>query len=134
MIRLGIVASQFHNEIMEEMVKEAQTRAKKLGVKVEQIIRVPGAFDIPLAVKRLLPMSSIDGVVTLGCVIKGETDHDVLVATIPAHMILKLSLQYNKPVTLGITGPNQNEEQAIARIPRAGEVVEACVTLIKTLR
>ncbi len=129
--RIGIVAAEYQKEIMDKMLQEALDESEKLQVEVVQIYRVPGSFDIPLFVKKLLERNDVDGVVALGTVITGETDHDQIVAKIPSDKIASLSLEYNKPVALGITGPRQTREQAIARIPRSREIVRACLKMIK---
>jgi 6,7-dimethyl-8-ribityllumazine synthase len=97
------------------MLEEAREHAAKIGIKVRCIIYVPGSFDIPLAVERLLKKRDIDAVVTLGAVIKGDTRHDDIVAENAARLIADLSLKYSKPVTLGITGPGMTIEQAKER-------------------
>jgi 6,7-dimethyl-8-ribityllumazine synthase len=64
----------------------------------------------------LLKKKDIDAVVTLGAVIKGETDHDEIVASNVARLIADLSLRFGKPVSLGITGPNMTIDQAMERV------------------
>ncbi|MBI4182337.1 MAG: 6,7-dimethyl-8-ribityllumazine synthase [Candidatus Aenigmarchaeota archaeon] len=132
--RIGIVATRFHPEIMDPMLEEALAKAKELGVTVTKVCRVPGSFDLPLLAQQLLRREDVDGVVTLGALVTGETDHDQLIAYAAAEALTRLSLEYKKPVTLGITGPQQTYEQAVARIPRAGEIVESCVHMIRELR
>ncbi|MBS3158298.1 6,7-dimethyl-8-ribityllumazine synthase, partial [Candidatus Woesearchaeota archaeon] len=78
---------------------------------------------------------SVDGVVTLGAIIQGDTDHDALIAYTVAEKITGLSMQFSKPVTLGISGPKMTLQQAIERIEFFGKnSVEACVKLIQRLR
>ena len=132
--KIGIVVSQTHKQITEKMLELAEETAKKLDVKIQRVIRVPGCFDIPIAVKSILEKEDVDGVVTLGVVMQGETDHDGVIAYTMAEKISELSLVYNKPVALGVNGPKINQEQAIARIGRAKEVTEACVELIRSLK
>ncbi|MBI4020666.1 MAG: 6,7-dimethyl-8-ribityllumazine synthase [Candidatus Aenigmarchaeota archaeon] len=132
-ITIGIVAATFHEEVMEKMLEEALERAEKLDVEVAQVYRCPGSFDIPLFVKKLLD-AGVDGVATLGTLVTGETDHDQVIAFVAAEKLAALALEYGKPVALGITGPRQTYDQAVARIPRAGDIVEACVQMIRELR
>jgi len=129
-MKLGIVISDTQPQITHEMLKLAEQTAKENKVQT-QVIHVPGSYDIPLPVKRLLEQNDINGVVTLGVLIKGKTDHDALIAYTVAEALTNLSLQYNKPVTLGINGPNMTKEQAIERIKRAKQVTEACIFMIK---
>ncbi|MBI4399484.1 6,7-dimethyl-8-ribityllumazine synthase [Candidatus Micrarchaeota archaeon] len=134
-IRLGIVVSEFNTEITEKMLKTALKRAKSLQADVNYIFKVPGAFDSPIAIQNLLRKKNVDAVVTLGAVIKGETKHDELITSAITRRITDLALTYNKPVTLGISGPGITYEQAKARIDGySARAVEAAVTLVKRLR
>ncbi len=97
------------------MLEAALKTAKELGIEVAQKVEVTGAFEIPFATKQLLEKKDIHGVATLGAVIKGETDHDQVIAHSVAKKLLDLSCEYNKPVSLGISGPNISREQATVR-------------------
>ena len=91
---------------------------------------VPGTFDMPLAVDKLLKKPTVDAVVTLGAVIKGDTRHDDIVAENAARLIADLSLMHGKPVALGITGPGMTLDQAKERaelVPRRS--VDAAVNM-----
>ena len=114
-IRLAIVVSEFNKEITNEMLRTAISHSKKLEMDIKKICHVPGTFDMPLVVEKLLKNEQIDVVVTLGAVIKGETGHDQVIANNTARLLSNLSLKYQKPVTLGITGPDMTFEQALAR-------------------
>lgn len=133
-IRIGIVVSEFHYDITMAMLERAREHAEFLGASIERIIKVPGVFDMPLAIKKLLQDINIDGVVALGAVIEGETEHDEIVMQHAARKIIDLALQYEKPVGLGITGPGMTRLQAEERIDRAKQAVEAVVKLHKRLR
>lgn len=133
-IRIGIVVSEFHYDITMAMLERAKEYAEFLGASIERIIKVPGVFDMPLAIKKLLQDINIDGVVALGAVIEGETEHDEIVMQHAARKIIDLALQYEKPVGLGITGPGMTRLQAEERIDRAKQAVEAVVKLHKRLR
>lgn len=133
-IRIGIVVSEYNYDISMMMLERAKDHAEFLGAKVVAILKVPGSFEIPLAVKKLLKRSDIDGVVTLGAIIEGETQHDEIVAHNMARKIEDLMVEYEKPVALGVSGPGQNRLQAEARIEKAREAVEAVVKMIKRLR
>lgn len=130
--RLGIVVSQFNYEITSEMGKKAQERAKEIGAKIVKIVEVPGAFEIPLAVKELIKNKNIDGVITIGAIIKGGTDHDAVIAHAIAKKLLDLSIEYEKPVSLGISGPNIKWQQAEKRINEyAIRAVDAVVKMLR---
>ncbi|HKX80773.1 MAG TPA: 6,7-dimethyl-8-ribityllumazine synthase [Nitrososphaera sp.] len=114
-VQLAIVVSEFNSGITFLMLDRARDHAAKIGAKVSYVVRVPGAFDMPLAVDRLLRKQNVDTVVTLGAVIKGDTRHDDIVAENAARLIADLSLKYGKPVALGITGPGMTLAQAKER-------------------
>lgn len=130
--KLGMVVSLFNYEITGEMCKKAYERAKEVGAKIVKVIEVPGSFEIPLAVKQLLEDKNVDGVVTIGTIIKGGTDHDTVVAHSVARKLLDLSCKYNKPVSLGISGPNITWQQSEKRIEEyAIRAVDAVVKMLK---
>lgn len=134
-IRLGIVISEFNSDISELMLQRAIAHAKFLEVEVTRIFRVPGAFDSPIAIQALLEMDDVDAAVTLGAIIEGATDHDQVVAQHAARKMMDLSLQFKKPVALGIAGPGMTRLQGQERIDDyAKRSVEAAVKLVKRLK
>lgn len=135
MIHLAIVVSEFNSEVTFKMLERARDHADKTRTKISYILYVPGAFDVPLAVERLLKKKNVDAVVTLGAVIKGDTRHDDIVAENAARLIADLSLKHGKPVALGITGPGMTVNQAIERAdPVPVRAVEAAVKMVIRLR
>ena len=133
-MNLGIVVSEtYWDEITGKMLDLAVRTARESGAVVEKVIKVPGSFDIPLAVKKLLKMKTIDGVVTLGAVVQGDTDHDGVISYSIVPALVQLSLEFEKPVTLGVNGPKMTMKKAIARIGRAADVTKACVEMVKRL-
>lgn len=120
-MRIGITVSEFNQDITSEMLKVAREKARKLKIKIVKVIKVPGAFDIPLAVKKLLKLNEIEGVAALGCIIKGGTSHDQIIAFSTSQKLADLSLEFEKPVTLGIMGHNISKEQAMERIHHYAE-------------
>jgi len=116
------------------MLLVAQEKAKTLKLKITYTCRVPGTYDMPIIVNALLQKKNVDGVVTLGAIIKGQTKHDEIIAHSAANALTELSLKYQKPVSLGISGPGMQERQAYARIrPVAERAVEAIVKISNEL-
>ncbi len=134
MVRLGFVVSEFNRDITYQMELLGQEHAQFLGAKISAVLYVPGVFDMPIAAKKLLLREDIDAIVTIGCVIQGETAHDELVAQHAARKLMDLSLEFNKPVTLGITGPKMSRLDAHKRVDYAKRAVEAAVKLHQRLR
>jgi 6,7-dimethyl-8-ribityllumazine synthase len=133
-IRIGAVVADFNYDITMMMLDRAKEHAEFLGAEITKIIKVPGVFDMGLAVKKLLTRKDIDGVITIGAVIEGETEHDDLVIQHATRKIADLSLDYNKPVGLGISGPGMTRLQAEDRIERGKTAVEAVVKLYQRLQ
>jgi 6,7-dimethyl-8-ribityllumazine synthase len=119
------------------MLDAAKYHAKNLNIHVKKICYVPGTFDMPLIVEKLLKIEQIDAIVTIGAVIKGDTGHDLIIANTTARLLADLSLKYQKPVTLGITGPDMTANQARRRIvtvpKRAIEAANKMVTRLREL-
>jgi len=134
-LNIAIVVSEFNNEITSKMLEVALEKAKNLKLNIKYTCKVPGVFDMPIVIDSLLKKKEIDAVVTLGAVIKGQTKHDELITNTAVRVITDLSIKYQKPVTLGITGPGMSERQAQARIrPVAERAVEAAEKMIDQLR
>ena len=136
-IRLAIVVTEFNQEITNKMLYAANNHAKNLNIVVKKICHVPGTFDMPLMVEKLFKNEQIDAIVTLGAVIKGETGHDLIIANNTARLLADLSLKYQKPVALGITGPDMTVKQAKNRVvtvpKRAVEAAHKMVTRLGEL-
>ncbi|TLX67856.1 MAG: 6,7-dimethyl-8-ribityllumazine synthase [Thaumarchaeota archaeon] len=134
-MNIAIVVSEFNNEITSKMLEVALEKAKNLKLNIKYTCKVPGVFDMPIVIDSLLKKKEIDAVVTLGAVIKGQTKHDELITNTIVRVITDLSIKYQKPVTLGITGPGMSERQAQARIrPVAERAIESAEKIVDQLR
>jgi len=133
-MKIGIVVSDFNQKITSGMEEKALSIAKSLDVNVVETIHVPGAFEIPIIANKLLKNKEIQGVVTLGAVIQGDTDHDAVIVNSIGPKLIELSLQYNKPVSLGVLGPRISRERAEERAEKYAErAVKSVVEIIKKL-
>jgi 6,7-dimethyl-8-ribityllumazine synthase len=132
-IKLGFVVSEFHRDITYQMEILGREHADFLGAEVVRTLYTPGTFDMPLAVKKML-LEEVDAVVTLGCIIEGATKHDEVIASQLTRKIMDLSLEYEKPVTLGVSGPGMTRLEAQERADYAKRAVEAAVKMVKRLR
>ncbi len=127
-MKIGIVVSEtYWDEITNKMLTIAE---ETLYPHETEVIKVPGSYDIPLAAQKLAKRNDIHGVITLGAVIQGQTAHDEVICHAIATGLTQISLQYHKPVVLGVNGPKMTAEQAVRRIPRAKEVAEACLKML----
>jgi 6,7-dimethyl-8-ribityllumazine synthase len=133
MTRLGFVVSEFNRDITYNMELLGKEHAQFLGAEVVSVSYVPGVYDMPLIVRKLLRRDDIDAVVTIGAVIQGETAHDEIVTQHAARKLMDLSLEFDKPVTLGISGPRMSRPDAHRRVDYAKRAVEAAVKLVERL-
>ncbi|OWT33818.1 6,7-dimethyl-8-ribityllumazine synthase [Methanobrevibacter sp. 87.7] len=132
--RIGAVVAEFNYDITQMMLGLAKEEAKSRNCEITKVFVAPGVFDMALPIKKLLERDDIDAVITLGAVIEGATDHDQIVAQHAARKIVDLSLDYNKPVTLGISGPGMTRLDANRRVTYGKSAVEAAVKLCDRLR
>jgi len=132
-IRIGAVVSEFNYDITMMMLERAKEHAEFLDSNITQTVKVPGVFDMGLAIKKLLQRDDIDGVIALGAVIEGETEHDELVISHASRKIADLSIEFEKPIGLGISGPGMTRIQAEERIERSKAAVETVIKLHRRL-
>lgn len=114
--RYALVVGRFNSFVVESLLSGAIDALKRHGVQDKNItiIRAPGAFEIPLVVKKVAEMKQFDAIVTLGAVIRGGTPHFEYVAGECVKGIGSLSLEYGIPVAFGVLTVD-SIEQAIER-------------------
>jgi 6,7-dimethyl-8-ribityllumazine synthase len=115
--KFAIVVSRFNSFVVESLLEGAIDALKRHGsVKDEDItvIRVPGAYEIPVAAKRIAAKKTVDGIVALGAVIRGGTPHFEYVAGECNKGLGQVSLAYDIPVAFGVLTVD-TIEQAIER-------------------
>lgn len=113
---IGIITGSFHKKEAETMVEEAKKTAFDMNFDVVSEIWVPGAMEVPLALKSLLYKDDIDGAVVLGIIEKGETLHGQVMGQAVTKAIIELQLKMMKPVGFGILGPGIEPHQIPPRI------------------
>jgi len=134
-LNIAIVVSEFNEAVTFRMLSIAEEKAKKMKLKINYTCKVPGAYDMPLVIDVLLQKKDVDGVVTLGAIIKGQTKHDEVIAHSTANALTALSIKYQKPVSFGTTGPGMQERHAYARIrPVAERAVESIVKIFNEVQ
>ncbi len=115
--RIAIVVSRFNSFINEHLLSGALDVLKRQGEVNEDnitVVRVPGAIEIPLTVKKLAQSKRFDAIVALGCVIRGATYHFEIVANESAKGLTQVMLENNIPVAFGIL-TTDNIDQAVQR-------------------
>ena len=133
-IRVAIVASEYNFDVTLLMLERAKEEVDFLGASLGPVVKTPGVFDLPLAVRALLERPDVDAVVAIGAVIEGETDHDQVVMQQAARKLADLAVEHAKPIGLGISGPGETRLQAQDRIENAANAVRAAVKMVRRLR
>ncbi|MBK9272229.1 MAG: 6,7-dimethyl-8-ribityllumazine synthase [Saprospiraceae bacterium] len=114
--RIAIVYSEWHENIVNNLLEACKKVLLDQKSPPSEILihSVPGSFELPLAAQWLLETKSLDGIICLGCIVKGETQHDEFIAHAINKSLLDLSLKFGKPVINGVL-TTMNIKQAKAR-------------------
>ena len=115
-LKIGIVVSRFNSFLTEQLVKGAQDAFVRLGGDEKNLVlvRVPGAYELPLAAKKLAAKKVFDAIVALGAVVQGATAHADLINETTARAFSEISLETGVPVLDGVVSA-ENLEQAVER-------------------
>jgi len=115
-LKFGLVVSRFNDFINDRLLGGALDALTRNGAdeKNLSVVKVPGAFEIPLAAKKMANSGMYDAVICLGCVIRGATPHFEYISAEVAKGISKVSLESGVPVSFGVITAD-NLEQAIER-------------------
>ncbi len=115
-LRFGIVVSRFNSFISDRLLEGAMDALRRSGAEEEacSVVRVPGAFEIPLAAKKMAKSGRYDAIICLGCVIRGATPHYAYIAAEVTKGIASLSLESEVPVAFGVL-TTDTIEQAVER-------------------
>jgi 6,7-dimethyl-8-ribityllumazine synthase len=141
-VRLLVVEARFYDDIADMLLKGAQRALKKAGATFDRVT-VPGSLEIPQAIAIALEAAArrgrpYDGVVALGCVIRGETSHYDIVAGESARGLMDLAIAQRMPIGNGILTVD-TQEQAVARArpdkwDKGGGAAEAALALVRLKR
>jgi len=138
--RIGIAAARFNAKVVDALLEGCQRRLKELGIAADRVelVRVPGAFELPLAAKAMARTKRFSAVICLGAVIRGETPHFDYVAGEAARGVAAVSRDEMLPVIFGVLTTN-NDQQAWDRCGgkhgHAGiRAAEAALEMIAVLR
>jgi 6,7-dimethyl-8-ribityllumazine synthase len=128
-MRLGIVASRFNDALASQLLSRAEQEARKLGAQT-QVVSVPGALEIPVALQWMASSGRFDALVAVGCVIRGDTYHFEVVANESARGVMDVALRSGLPIANGIL-TTEDEAQAEARLDKGAEAVRVAVEMAK---
>tara|TARA_X000001036_G_scaffold111530_1_gene104472 strand:- start:681 stop:1076 length:396 start_codon:yes stop_codon:yes gene_type:complete len=131
MTKIAIVCGSFHKDEIERMLEYAKDQASKDSLTITEVVWVPGAMEVPLAIDRLLANDEINGVACLGIIEKGKTQHGLAMGQAVIKTIIELQLVHEKPVGLGIIGPGAEPEHIEPRLePHARSAVSAISSML----
>jgi 6,7-dimethyl-8-ribityllumazine synthase len=113
-LKIGVIISRFNPQITDRLLEGALRALEEAGVADEDItvISVPGAVEIPGVASRLA--AKVDAIVTLGAVVRGETEHFTYVCKAAQEGVLSVALESGKPIIFGVL-TTENSAQALAR-------------------
>lgn len=133
-LQFGIVVSDWNKDITHALYAGCRETLLKHGAKEDHLhtVQVPGTFELPAAARIIAGREKLDAVICLGCVIKGETQHDEYINSAVSQGLINLSIATGKPYIFGVLTPNTHEQA----VDRAGgkygnKGVEAAVTAIR---
>ena len=135
-MKICIVVSNFYPKISEMLIKGALNKLKEKKISNFNFINVPGTYEIPVLVSKLI--NKYDGFIVLGCVIKGKTPHFHYLCSSVFQSLTNLSIKNKKPIGNGILTCN-NKKQAIERADpkkknKGGDATQAVITLLNIFK
>ena len=111
---VGIVAARFNERFVDRLLDGALRVLERHGITDPTVVRVPGAFEIPLAARRLAGASGIEAVIALGAVVRGDTPHFDYVASACTRGLMRAGLDAGVPIIFGVL-TTEDDEQAAER-------------------
>ena len=136
-LKVAIVASRFNDFIVDKLIGGAVDALVRHGASREDLVlvKIPGAFEMPLVAKKLAQSGKYDGIVCVGAVIRGATPHFDVVVNECAKGLAAVSMEYGMPLGFGVL-TTDNLEQAIERAgSKAGNKgVDAAMAMLETAR
>ena len=126
-MKICIVTANYYPKISKNLISGASNILKKNGIKNFKNISVPGVFEIPVIISKLI--NKYNGFIALGCIIKGKTQHFDLISKTTTEAIMKLSIDRKKPIGYGII-TCLNMKQAIERKKKGKEAAIALISIL----
>tara|TARA_B100000683_G_scaffold147415_1_gene142881 strand:- start:2108 stop:2575 length:468 start_codon:yes stop_codon:yes gene_type:complete len=134
--KIAIIRSLWNKNITDLLLQSATNYLKSVGFNEKDILikNVPGSMELVYGCNEMIEKEKVDGVIALGCVIKGETDHDQYISNAVSNGLVSLCLKYSKPVIFGVLTTN-NLNQAIDRCggKRGDKGLESAKSLVYLL-
>ena len=133
--RIGILHSEYYQSVADGLLAGALGELKRCGIESTKIVRVAGAFDIPCVAKAMASVNHYDGLIALGCVIRGETAHFEFISGQCAEGLMAISIEHALPIGFGVLTVD-TIEQAIARSGKddRNKGAEAAVAVVTSIQ
>ncbi len=111
-MRIAIVAARFNDFVTDRLVEGAQAALRDAGLADHDVdvVRVPGAFEVPMAAQRIAETGRVSAVICIGCLIRGATPHFEYIASACAHGITAAAASTGVPMAFGVLTTNSVEE------------------------
>lgn len=134
-MKIAIIAAQFNEMIVDKMLAEAVDELTKKGLQEAniEVFHVPGAFEIPVVSQKIIDSKKFDGIIALGCVIRGETEHFDYVCRGVTDGIQKVSIENRFPIMFGVLTVN-NVAQAMVRVKKGRECADGIIQMVELFK
>ena len=135
-LKIAIVRARFNKDVTDRMLDGCVKTWKESGVHDDdlQVFEVPGAVEIPFIANELAKKGGLDAIITIGCIQKGETPHDIYIAESVIPSLTKLSLDYSVPVILGIITPLTREQAEVRSTGENNKGLEAAKAALEIIQ
>ena len=131
MRKISIVCGSFHKDEIERMLDFAHKQCEIENLQVLEVVWVPGAMEVPLALARLIENGGIDGLACLGIIEKGSTQHGLAMGQAVIKSIIEIQLSSGLPIGLGIIGPGAEPQHIEPRLePHARAAISAISSML----
>lgn len=125
-LKIAILLPYFNEKYGLKLYKNAEKTLKEYGVKNIELLRVPGALELPFAAQKIIKRSRPNAIIALGVVLKGETTHYELVCNETFRGLMDVQLKFDTPIIFGVL-TCKTEKQVKERLFKGEEFAEAAI-------
>lgn len=135
-LKVAIVKSNYHPDLTKSLEKACREYLINCGVRTDNITTfdAPGAWEIPIVIKKIASTGTFDGIIAFGVIIKGETYHFEILANECARSLMNISLDFNIPITFEILATYNLKQARKRSIGKYNKGIEAAKTLLETIK
>ena len=135
-LKIAIVRARFNQDYTDQMLDACVKTLKDAGVSEDSltVVEIPGTFEVPLMVQSFAKKGGYDAIITIGCILRGETPHDVYLADAVIPSLTRISLDYSIPVILGIITPLTREQAEVRSTGDNNKGIEAAKAALEIVQ